>query len=195
MIFEMRIFLDAGHGGKDSGAIGHGILEKDIALKIVQRMQALLKEYKNADIILSRNEDKFISLNQRTQSANDWKADIFISVHCNSAVSNSAKGFESYRYTNVDAGTIAFQNVLHDEIMKAVGSNINDRGKKQNNFHVLRDSAMKAVLTENLFINNATDAALLKQDSFIEKLAQGHVNGVEKFLGLNGLKSPHKKSH
>lgn len=189
----MRIFLDAGHGGKDSGAVGHGIQEKDIVLKIVQKMQALLQEYKNADVKLSRSTDDFISLNQRTQRANDWKADIFISVHCNSAASTAAKGFESYRYTNVDAGTVAFQNVLHDEIMKAIGSSINDRGKKQNNFHVLRDSAMKAVLTENLFINNAADAALLKQDSFIEKLAQGHVNGIVKFLGLQRIEKPPQK--
>lgn len=189
----MKIFLDAGHGGKDSGAVGHGIQEKDIALKIVHRMQSLLQEYKNAEVILSRNEDIFPTLNERTQRANNEKADVLISIHCNSAVKDTARGFESYRFANVDAGTIAFHNVLHAEIMKSLGSDINDRGKKQANFHMLRESAMKAVLTENLFINNAADAALLKQDSFIEKLAQGHVNGIVKFLGLQRIEKPPKQ--
>jgi N-acetylmuramoyl-L-alanine amidase len=179
-----KIYLDAGHGGKDSGAAANGILEKDIVLKLVKKMEQLLKNYEDAEVILSRASDKFLSLDERTDEANAANADVLVSVHINAAGATSARGFESYRYPTADAGTVAFQNVMHTEIMRAIGSNISDRGKKTANFHMVRESEMKAVLTENLFISNAADAKLLKDDNFLDKIAQGHVNGLEKFLGL-----------
>ena len=185
-----KIFLDLGHGGKDSGAVGNGIMEKDVVLKIGKKMQALLKNYSDADLILSRSSDEFLTLDQRTDKANKAKADVYLSIHINSASAASARGFESFRYTNSNSATIAFQNVMHAEIMKALGSSIQDRGKKQANFHVLRESNMKACLTENLFISNSADASLLKSDQFLDKVAQGHVNGLEKFLGLKRIEKP-----
>jgi N-acetylmuramoyl-L-alanine amidase len=179
-----KIYLDAGHGGKDSGAAANGILEKDIVLKLVKKMEKLLNQYENTDVILSRSSDVFLELEERTDKANAANADVLVSVHVNAAGATSARGFESYRYPTADAGTVAFQNVLHNEIMRAIGSNISDRGKKSANFHMVRESKMKAVLTENLFISNASDARLLKDDGFLDKVAEGHVNGLEKFLGL-----------
>lgn len=189
-----KIFIDLGHGGKDSGAGSNGILEKDIVLKIGKKMQALLKNYQDVDVMLSRSSDVFLSLNERTDKANNWGADVLCSVHVNSAADASADGFETFRFPNSNAGTVAFQNLLHEEIMKAIGSNIRDRGKKQENFHMLRESNMKACLTENLFISNSANAAKLKDDSFLDKLAQGHVNGFEKFLGLKRLEKPPQTS-
>lgn len=186
----VKIFLDPGHGGNDGGAAAHGIKEKDIVLKLVKKMQALLKGYENVEVILSRDSDEFIPLTERTTKANNLNADVLVSVHINAASSASAKGFESYRYTNVDSGTLAFQNIMHQEITRAMGGGIDDRGKKQANFHVLKNSKMKAILTENLFISNSNDAALLKQDSFLDKVAQGHVNGLQKFLGLRRIEKP-----
>lgn len=185
-----KIFLDAGHGGKDSGAVGNGIQEKDIVLKIAKKMEALLKNYSNADVMLSRSSDVFLSLSERTQKANRWGADVLLSIHINSAAATSAKGFESFRITNAGSSTTSFQNVIHQEIMRKIGSDIQDRGKKTANFHMLRESAMKACLTENLFISNSADAAKLKSDSFLDKVAEGHVNGLEKFLGLKRLDRP-----
>ena len=186
-----KIFIDLGHGGKDSGAGANGILEKDIVLKLGEKMQELLKNYQDVDVMLSRTSDVFLSLDDRTNTANDWGADVLCSVHVNSAADVSASGFETFRYTKANAGTVAFQNIMHEEIMKAIdGSNIKDRGKKQQNFHMLRESNMKACLTENLFISNSGNAAKLKDDDFLDKLAQGHVNGFEKFLGLRRIEKP-----
>jgi N-acetylmuramoyl-L-alanine amidase len=187
----LLIYLDAGHGGKDSGAIGNGIKEKDIVLDIVKRMAAGLKAY-DCDVMLSRDTDVFLTLDERTSKANAAKADVFVSVHINSAVNTTARGFESYIYPNAGAATVAFQNVMHQEILRQIqGVNgFDDRGKKQANFAVLRQSAMKAMLTENMFISNAADAALLKSDEFKQKVAQGHINGLEKYLGLKRLERP-----
>lgn len=187
------IYLDAGHGGKDSGASKNGIMEKDIVLKICKKIQSKLGSFENVRVAMSRDSDVFLSLEERTKKANNMNADVLVSVHINSAQSTSARGFESYRYVNSDSGTMAFQNTMHQEIIRAMGGGITDRGKKSANFHMLRDSKMKACLTENLFISSNADANLLKTDDFLEKIAQGHVNGLEKFLGLKRLERPPQK--
>lgn len=190
----MLIHLDAGHGGRDSGAIGNGIKEKDIVLEIVKRIESGLKAF-DVQTLLSRTTDIFLSLDERTAKANAAKADVFLSVHINSAVNTTARGFESYVYPNSGAATSALQNVMHQEIVKQIqgAAGFDDRGKKQANFAVLRQSAMKALLTENLFISNAADAALLKSDDYLQKIAQGHINGLEKYLGLKRLERPPDK--
>lgn len=180
----VKIFLDGGHGGKDGGAAANGIKEKVIVLDIVQRIQKGLQNYENVDVLMSRSSDVYLTLDERTDKANNWKADVLVSVHVNSAADNTAKGFESYIYPNASSPTIAFQNMMHQEIMNKLGTSIRDRGKKRANFAMLRESNMKAILTENLFISNASDANLLKTDSFKQNVADGHIIGLEKFLGL-----------
>ena len=153
-------------------------------------MQSLLKGYKDVSVATTRETDVFLSLEERTKKANNLNADILVSIHINSATNTSAKGFESYTYPNAGSSTTAFQNVMHQEIIRAIGTGVQDRGKKTANFHMLRESKMKAILTENLFISNSGDASKLKDDSFLDKLAQGHVNGLEKFLGLKRIEKP-----
>lgn len=181
----VKIYLDAGHGGKDSGALGNNIYEKNIVLDLAIRIESKLKNYKDVQIMQTRTTDIFLELSERTNKANQWGADVFISLHCNSASDASAKGFESYVYNgSIGSDTIALQNVMHQEIMRQIGTTTQDRGKKRADFHVLRQSNMKAILTENLFVSNPSDAALLKDAAFLDKEAQGHVNGLEKFFGL-----------
>lgn len=181
----MKIFLDAGHGGTDSGAIGNGLQEADITLKIVLKTRNYLKEhYENVEIMLSRDKDVTVSLYTRTNQANKWGADAYVSVHVNSATA-SATGFETYIHPITEAKTKALQNMLHYEILDQIKNDgIRDRGKKQANFHVLRESDMSAILTENLFINNSADATKLKSEAFLDKLAKGHAIGLAKFFGL-----------
>ena len=187
----VKIFIDAGHGGSDSGAVGNGLQEKNLTLDICKRIAAGLKAYENVTVIMSRTDDSFPSLADRTKQANNANADLLLSVHINSGAA-TARGFESYTYSGTSGSTIAYQNVMHLEIFngayKATG--VPDRGKKQANFHMLRESKMKAILTENLFISNAADAKLLADADFRQKIAQGHINGLEKFLGLKKAAQP-----
>ncbi len=91
-----KIAIDAGHGGKDPGAIGtHGLREKDLVLDIAKRIKEELNG-DGIDVILTRDRDKFISLARRTQIANDNDVDFFVSVHANAARLKGAKGFEVY---------------------------------------------------------------------------------------------------
>lgn len=189
-----KIFLDSGHGGKDGGAQGNGLSEKTLNLAIVKKIAQKLQTYNGVEVLLSRDTDKYLSLAERTNMANKWGADILISVHINSAPDPSANGFESFIYNGtVSQKTIALQNVLHEEIMRQIAG-VRDRGKKRGNLHMVRESAMPAILTENLFIVNRADSERLKSEQFLDRLATGHVIGLEKFLGLKKSIDPPRET-
>ncbi|NNU91809.1 N-acetylmuramoyl-L-alanine amidase [Geobacillus sp. NFOSA3] len=183
----MKIVLDAGHGGHDPGAVANGLKEKDLTLAIVKHIGRMLGEYEGAEVFYTRTDDRYLSLEERAAIANKLKADLLISVHINAG---GGTGFESYIYNGkVSAATVAYQNVIHAEIMKAIGG-VRDRGKKRANYAVLRETKMPAILTENLFIDNKTDAAKLKSEQFLLQIAHGHVQGIVKAFGLKKKTKP-----
>jgi N-acetylmuramoyl-L-alanine amidase len=92
-----RIVLDPGHGGRDTGTIGpSGLLEKDLVLQVAKELQKLLEEKLGAQVILTRSDDSFVSLEERTVIANQQQADLFVSIHANSSTVRSVSGVETY---------------------------------------------------------------------------------------------------
>ncbi|WP_422661333.1 N-acetylmuramoyl-L-alanine amidase [Paenibacillus sp. EC2-1] len=180
----MKVWIDAGHGGKDPGKVDNGLKEKDIVLNISLNVKKRLEsEYEGVQVMLTRSTDIFVELDERTKAANKAGADILVSIHCNGA--GGAGGFESFRYTNPQTASVTLQNVLHTEIMTALKPfGVIDRKQKAANLHMVRESKMPAVLTENLFIDVATDAERLKRIEVINALIDGHVKGIAKYLGL-----------
>lgn len=99
-VARLKIVVDAGHGGWDLGTVGRrGLLEKDLVLEIAQRLDKLLESRLGAEVILTRNDDNYIPLDERADIANQAQADLFISVHANYSDLPSARGVETY-YTN-----------------------------------------------------------------------------------------------
>ena len=187
----VKLYLDVGHGGSDPGAIGNGLKEKDLTLQIGKKINDLLKDYEGITVKMSRSTDKTLSLKQRTDEANKWGADLLLSIHINAG---GGTGFESFIYNGtVNNITVKYRDVIHDEIMKVL-KGVKDRGKKRANFHMLRESKMPAILTENMFIDTKKDADKLKEQSFINKIAQGHVNGIVKLFNLKKKKTDTKQS-
>lgn len=182
----VKICLDAGHGGKDSGAIGNGLQEKDLTLDITLRINELLKQYENVETILTRSTDIFVELDERAAIANRAKCDAFMCVHINSGGSvTTARGYQDHIFPNANSATVAYQNVIHEEVYNYTYRGFTtDRGKEQNNFAVLRETNMIAILTENLFITTPAEAAFLRDANNRQKIAQGHVNGLVKYFGL-----------
>ncbi|MBT2756782.1 N-acetylmuramoyl-L-alanine amidase [Mesobacillus foraminis] len=179
-----KLYLDPGHGGSDPGALGNGISEKDITLDIALKIRAaLLNQYESVEVNMSRTSDVFISLPNRTSEANSWGADFFLSIHCNS-FNGSAQGYEDYIHNSLsDSSTTAtYQNIIHAEVIKV--NQLQDRGKKKADFHVLRETSMPAFLSENGFIDHPHDSSLMKDASWRQKVAQGHVNGLAKAFNL-----------
>ncbi|WP_156290068.1 N-acetylmuramoyl-L-alanine amidase [Oceanobacillus salinisoli] len=180
----MKIYLDPGHGGSDPGAEGNGLREKDVVLDIALRIRSILiNDYENVGVRMSRTGDTTRSLEQRTNDANSWGADYFVSIHCN-AFNGSARGYEDYIYSGLSdsSQTAHYRDTMHEEITKV--NELPNRGKKKANFHVLRETAMSAFLSENGFIDNSNDASLMQQSSWRQKVAQGHANGIAKALNL-----------
>ncbi len=96
-----RIVIDAGHGGHDDGTIGpHGVLEKDIVLDVALRLATLVRQRMSAEVVLTRSDDTFIPLQERTKIANDNKADLFLSIHANSSPAREVAGTETF-YLNL----------------------------------------------------------------------------------------------
>ena len=96
-----KIVLDPGHGGKDPGAIGNGgIAEKDLVLSIARKLAAKLKKEMNVQVVLTRNDDRFVPLEDRTALANAEDADLFISLHMNASPNSEARGIETYYLDN-----------------------------------------------------------------------------------------------
>lgn len=106
---SLRIVVDPGHGGWDLGTVGRtGLLEKDLVLDIAQRLSSLLQKDLNADVILTRSDNTYVSLERRAEIANLAKADLFVSIHANYSSSTSARGVETYytdTYSSVHART------------------------------------------------------------------------------------------
>ncbi|WP_144483344.1 N-acetylmuramoyl-L-alanine amidase [Bacillus pumilus] len=176
----VKIFIDPGHGGTDSGAAANGLLEKNITLQIAILLRdMLISEYDGVSVRLSRSTDQSVTLAQRTNAANSWGADYFVSIHINAG---GGTGFESYVYPGVSAPTTTYRNALHDEIVRSV--DFANRGKKTANFHVLRETSMPAILTENGFIDTTADANKLRNATFLQGIARAHATGLEKAFQL-----------
>lgn len=94
---KFTVVIDAGHGGKDPGALGKSSQEKDVALAVALNLGKCIKDsLKDVDVIYTRDKDVFVELHKRAQVANDARADLFISIHCNSSVQTAAHGSETY---------------------------------------------------------------------------------------------------
>lgn len=184
------VVIDAGHGGDDSGTISpydNAFYEKDIVLDMAKRVVDYLQA-KGIDAILTRDGDyRFSASNKedlltRANIANDNRASLFVSIHVNSYTdSSSVNGMEVYYYEKdvmyTDFDDERFAQIMGDEIVKSNG--INYRGVLKNNYSVLRNTEMPAVLIETAYITNKEDCARLASTEFRDKTAQGIANGIE----------------
>jgi N-acetylmuramoyl-L-alanine amidase len=111
------VVIDPGHGGHDTGTIGtNGMREKDLVLDVARRLRNYIKRnYPEVEVILTRDSDRYVALEERTAIANSRRADLFISVHANASPSRAASGVETYflspdRATSEDLQTAAREN-------------------------------------------------------------------------------------
>ncbi|GMK37108.1 hypothetical protein PCCS19_01610 [Paenibacillus sp. CCS19] len=177
------VVLDAGHGGTDPGAQGFGIVEKDKALAIALKVRDRLLAQYVVQVKMTRDTDIFIPLQERAEMANNWRADYFVALHHNAS---GGRGFESFVYTGTrlkESGKK--QDVVHAAIMAYLSTvGVNDRGKKEANFAVIRETKMPAILIENLFVDNAIDTALLNNPAVVDKLCDAIALGIGQALQL-----------
>jgi N-acetylmuramoyl-L-alanine amidase len=214
-----RIVIDAGHGGHDPGAQANGLVEADLVLDVARRLEALLAAHPGMDVVLTRKDDTFIALEERTAIAKRENADLFLSIHANASRVTATRGVETYLLnfaTNEAAEavaarenatsarsmsklpeilrTIALNNKLAESrelatmvqtalvrSLRTQSTGVRDLGVKQAPFVVLIGTEMPSVLVEISFLTNKAEAALLKQGSYRQRIAQALYDAVVKY--------------
>ena len=176
-----KVFIDAGHGGTDPGALGYGYRESDLNLQVAKKVESKLKS-KGIDVKMSRSSDIFYSLSERAEMANDYGADAFVSIHQNSAKDKSANGIETYYNRNKEEDK-PLSNDIQTQVISQTGAN--NRGVKNAEFTVLVKSKMISALVECGFITNELEVKKLSDSSYQDKLATGIANGIEEYLKSN----------
>lgn len=187
---EKVIVIDAGHGGKDPGAISiNGKYEKNINLEISQLLEEKLKS-KGYKVILTREKDQYVDNSLRAKLANKKKARVFVSIHSNSAENNSsADGIQVLYYPNRES-TIGDLNNNHlaqimiNSLTKGTGAR--DRGiVERPNLIVLKQTKMPAILIECGFLSNPSEEKLLLTYEYQDKIVNSIVDGLEEYFSLN----------
>ena len=219
------ILIDAGHGGKDPGALktykingkNVTIQEKDITLKVAKMLAERLKTaYPGKQIILTRDKDVFLTLGERTDIANSVKvgeneAVLFISVHVNSSLNKTSSGYEvwylspGYRRNVLDKSavdgdenlfpilnsmleeeytteSIMIAKFIMDGLQAQIGKESKARGIRAEEWFVVKNSNMPAVLIELGFVSNEKEALLLNDEKYLKKATLGIYNGVAAFI-------------
>ena len=180
------IVIDPGHGGSDCGALNRGLnlSEASVTLDICKRLQAILKT-QGWNVIMTRSTDVDVSyanssareeLGARCKVANDAKADLFVSVHCNASVNASSNGTSIHYYKQSDY-------VLASQLQASVvnGTGRSNRGLQANRFYVLAHTQMPAVLVETAFLTNGTEGSLLNDPNYRQKIAEGLAQGLRQY--------------
>lgn len=173
-----KVYIDPGHGGNDSGAVGvRNVLEKDIALEVSKKITDILRN-RGIEVKMSRTNDTFKSLSYRTTDANNWGADAFVSIHCNSAKRKDAKGLETfcYKFKYRKLADCVQNELLNDKLYTI------NRGVKEANYHVIRESNMPACLVELGFISNTEDTNLIEAKK--NEMALNIADGICNYLGV-----------
>lgn len=172
------IALDAGHGGSDPGAIGPtGLREKDVTLAIAEDLRALLAQQR-LTVVMVRQGDVFVPLEDRAQIAARAGATVFVSIHANASVDAAASGTQTFYATPESAPLAA---AILEELSQAVG--LAPRGTTQARFAVLVQSArIPAVLVETAFITNPREEQMLRDPEMQRAFAQGILRGITRYL-------------
>jgi len=180
---EWLVAIDAGHGGSDPGAHGvHGALEKEITLKIAQKLAALFHQQEGIKAVLTRESDDFIALRKRIEIAREANADLFVSIHADAYQDTSVKGASVYTLSKHGASSEAARWLAEKENSADLLGGISLSDKDDDLASVLLDLSQNATLEHSSMVANE----VLKSFGAVSQL---HKNTVQK-AGFIVLKSP-----
>ncbi|RKZ02453.1 hypothetical protein DRQ21_08620 [Candidatus Fermentibacteria bacterium] len=186
----ITICLDPGHGGTSTGAVGDYILEKDVVLEVALELQNWLSQVPGISFVgLTRDGDYNVSLQARTDYANSWGFDYFVSIHEN-AFNGAVQGTETFCYS-LDPGDVSYQLAVPVQSSIVSGYGYTDRGVKAGAYlHVIRETQMPAILGEGSFLDytqqwNESYLYAFNVDDHNGVQAWAYTHGICEFLGLS----------
>lgn len=199
-IAPKKIVIDPGHGGKDSGAVSKNkLFEKTVTLDISLYIKILLEKY-GYEVYLTRYDDRYVSLESRTSFTRKIKADLFISIHADSATPSAhgvgtfittSEGLDSSNHYGKKSDKSSVINnkfntsnsilgfTIHSNLLKS--SKRKDRGLRRARFSVLKNSSCPAALVECGFLSNINEEALLRDKKYLQSIAYGITNGIRAY--------------
>lgn len=198
------IVLDPGHGGEDEGGRGAmGTLEKDMTLALTRQVAHGLRQAEQR-VYLTREDDRYLALEERVALAQEWGADLFVSIHFNAASNPDARGSETFVLTagghpstaddaresypsavpanEQDGASMLLGYLIHRQLLAHTGNE--DRGLRRARFYVLREAVAPVVLVECAFLTNPREERNVHREEYLERMAQGITRGIMEYLGL-----------
>lgn len=175
------IMLDAGHGGSDPGASGvvGGVNEKSLALAMARMTQAELERL-GYTVLQTRSDDRFVSLGARTDYANTVLPWIFVSIHCNSIEQPDFNGAMTFHHPAASAASRSLAALVQQSIVAATGCT--DKGVREANFFVLRETVMPSILIETGFLSNSIECGRLCDDTYQRQIAAAIAQGIDAYV-------------
>lgn len=196
--YSKTIFLDPGHGGRDSGAFYYNVAEKDLNMQIYRKLRTKLEElgYK---VLTSRDSDIDVDfITERSRMVNKTNSDIFISIHFNATGNtySKASGIQTYSYSDEPdypskinqywhnhpdriSESKRLAAAIHSSLLAETGAK--DAGQLERSFAVLRETAKPAVLLELGYMDNFTESQQIRDSHYQDKLVAGIVKGIQKY--------------
>lgn len=196
--YSKTIFLDPGHGGRDSGAFYYNVAEKDLNMQIYRKLRTKLEElgYK---VLTSRDSDIDVDfVTERSRMVNKTNSDIFISIHFNATGSaySKASGIQTYSYSDEPdypskinqywhnhpdrmSESKRLAAAIHSSLLAETGAK--DAGLLESSYAVLRETAKPAVLLELGYMDNFTESQQIRDSRYQDKLVAGIVKGIQKY--------------
>lgn len=198
------VVLDPGHGGTDPGAGQGSMQEKNLALDIAKRVRDRLRD-NHINVMLTRDRDTFVSLEERCWRADRYGADVFVSIHLNASRNPAISGVETYIVpasgypttveleqnivsgkrkdcpgNRFDGANVVLAQYLHKGLMAHTGSP--DRGVRRARFYVIRNANSPAALVECGFLSNRSEAKKISDASYRDRIAEGISRGILTYL-------------
>lgn len=189
----LKVVIDAGHGINTPGKRSpDGMREFEFNSKVAVYMKQELEQYEGVQILFTHDPTGKVDvpLKERTDKANAWGADVFVSLHANANTGKMGNwgGIETYVYITKPARATKLANLVQANLVKATG--LANRGVKFANFHVLRESKMDAILIEHGYMDSYTDLPYLKSDSFRKLCGVTNARSIAEFYGLKRKSNP-----
>lgn len=182
------VVIDPGHGGSDPGSIGKvlGVTDANVGLTVGQKLRDLL-EAQGATVIMTRDTDVRVGLNDRPAMANAAEADLFVSIHANSSTKTEPSGIQVYYYAPSTNANLYAQSYIRKDLASKVSSGLQattgtNSVVMTSNLAVLRENDRPCILVETGFLSNEAEEALLATDAYRQKLANGIYQGILNYL-------------
>ena len=178
-----KVFISAGHGGSDPGAVANGVKEKDLNLSIALACKDMLEKY-GVSVKMSRTKDEDDPVGEEVKECNSYAPSLAISIHCNAGGGNGGEVF--YTHLGGKGKTLA-ENILAEMVnigqnSRGIKTRVNSQGKDYYAF--IRNTSCPAVIVECAFVDNTSDLKILATESQRKTMGEAVAKGILKTLGV-----------